>query len=252
MTELTAQAIVDSLLPHISPLMLRAYMRRMANAGAGHLHIVRWLTMHDPANIIEPDWIAMRDIVLKTLEHGNVLLYGPKGCGKTQLAVAALGEMCMSKTWDSPKPPKMLLLSELSKDLRATFGPNSEKTEDEVIGGFTQASLLILDELQDGSGTQFEESRVTDILATRYKNQLPTIFATNSKSEKLVESLGATIASRFQEGGSGKMACDWNSLRPQVPNLPKFDEIYAILDAKVKAGEDEPVAPRGGLKLKGR
>lgn len=267
MRTITATELVTALVPDVFPAAtLVQLISRLKTSGAGELHVARWLAMRMPGAVpISNEWDDFKAAMLDTLKHGNVVLLGPRGCGKSQLAVEALAEQVQKKgdiglisAWQYPKQPRMLLLSEMSQELRETFTAESDKSEKSVMDKFAQAALLIVDELQDGSGTTFSEQRLTDAIALRYRNGLPTIFASNVPESALSKAVGPTIASRFQEGGSGCLVCEWSSLRTLVPNVPPLHEITEELrkvqsppaEVAIIHGVDDQ--PRGGLKLKGR
>lgn len=233
--------IVSALVPIFTARKLKKLIAQMQAARGrtpDDLHVMRWVAMQMPdAPPQDPRWTEALALAREALANGSLVLLGNRGTGKSQLAVSLLAEACQRKDSDSPRPPQMLLLSDMLLRLRATFSPEADTTERQEMEKISQASLLIVDELQDGSGTTWAEQKLTDCIAARYQKQLPTVFCANVSEDKLADALGASISDRFTEGSSGVLDMNWASVRADVPNLPKLSALLAALGPLAKKEE---------------
>ena len=86
------------------------------------------------------------------------------------------------------------------------------KSAAEVIISFLTPKLLIIDELQEAKGSDFEDRTLTAIIDGRYDRAVDTIIITNLTTDAMGEALGPSIVSRMRECGGG-IECDWPSFR---------------------------------------
>jgi DNA replication protein DnaC len=119
---------------------------------------------------------------------GWLMLMGEYGCGKTHLA-AAVGNYRKGMGDD----PVFVVVPDLLDHLRATFGPASNVSYDELFQRVKTTPLLILDDLGTQSATPWAKEKLYQIFNERYNGKLPTVITT---SEKL-ENLDARIQSRM-------------------------------------------------------
>ena len=119
---------------------------------------------------------------------GWLMLMGGYGSGKTHLA-AAVGNYRKGMGDD----PIFVVVPDLLDHLRATFGPASNVSYDELFNRVKSAPILILDDLGTQSATPWAREKLYQIFNERYNAKLPTVITT---SEKL-EELDARIQSRM-------------------------------------------------------
>ncbi len=120
--------------------------------------------------------------------HGWLMLMGGYGSGKTHLA-AAVGNYRKGMGED----PIFVVVPDLLDHLRATFGPTSNVSYDELFQRVRTTPLLILDDLGTQSATPWAREKLYQIFNDRYNAKLPTVITT---SERL-EDLDARIKSRM-------------------------------------------------------
>lgn len=116
--------------------------------------------------------------------RGWLVLIGASGSGKTHLA-AAIANHCVQslmKTFFTVVP-------DLLDHLRATFGPNSEVTYDELFDQVRNVSLLILDDLGVQRSSPWASEKLFQIINHRFNAQLPTVITTNVDFDLLDENL---------------------------------------------------------------
>jgi len=112
--------------------------------------------------------------------EGWLLLHGAYGCGKTHLA-AAIGNWQLAHQ----QPVMFVNAPDLLDHLRATFGPGSEVSYDELFDQVRNAPLLILDDLGAESPTQWAQEKFYQIFNHRTVTRLPTVITTNQPMERI-------------------------------------------------------------------
>jgi hypothetical protein len=243
----------------MAPRRVLTMVARMRQVGLPARHILRELlfrskTMANGA-IIEPRKIAsesgelifsdpdlcrperdkiVESVILATREcRGSIAIIGARGVGKTQIAATLIGNRCDPEFgcgW-MENHPRYSSLTGLLRSVRATF--NGEGNEANLFREMERASLLVVDDLQDGSGRSFQEQTMTDLFDARYGNQLPTIFIASSDREGnlsakvLAGIVGPSIVDRFTESGSTVVPIAWPSVRADVCALPDIADVVA-------------------------
>ena len=134
--------------------------------------------------------------------QGWLLFTGPRGCGKTHLAVAIAGECLLRGT-----PVFFAFVPTLLDHLRATFNPESQIGYDELFEQLYSVPLLILDDLGAESSTSWAEEKLYQIIVHRHEAQMPTVI-TNAFSIEELEEAKPRIASRLVDS----MVVDWEPI----------------------------------------
>ena len=134
--------------------------------------------------------------------EGWLLLSGPRGCGKTHLAVAIAG-------WRLDKGSQVFFafVPTLLDHLRATFSPDSPVGYDELFEQINSVPLLVLDDLGAESSTVWAEEKLYQIVVHRHEARLPTVITTASTLDEL-EDTKSRIASRLVDG----LVVDWQPI----------------------------------------
>ncbi len=124
----------------------------------------------------------------------GLLMTGPVGCGKSHLATAILrGVIEKGYTGLYYNSPDLL------RDIRATFEPTSDLTEDDLLEEVTTVDLLVFDDVGAENATGFVLDRFYLIINSRYEGCKPIIVTTNLDLAALENRLGQRIVSRMLE-----------------------------------------------------
>lgn len=140
---------------------------------------------------------AWLEIVLAIDDGGFAVLIGPSGGGKTQLSVAAMARHFF-KQWANTSPAFYVTANDLFLRLRSAMA-GVGASEDTLFSVYKRCDLLVLDELAEFSGTDYETRRLVDLIDFRYRNKLPMILAGNGSRETFSRRMGPSIISRCQE-----------------------------------------------------
>lgn len=149
-----------------------------------------------------------------------LVLYGPPGTGKTHLGVSAVydryirhgGRDILSR--QTGRWAIFTTQAMISRRVRDTYGDDAKETEKKVMADFSTCSLLVVDEIGAGSGSDHEKQMLCDVLCSRYNAKRPTIMISNLGIDGLKLALGDRVMDRINEDpGSGFLAMAWASQR---------------------------------------
>ncbi|MBI3406647.1 MAG: ATP-binding protein [Acidobacteria bacterium] len=107
------------------------------------------------------------------VEHG-LLFMGPCGAGKTHLAVAALKQIALRG-----HTALYFDYRDLLKQIQASYNPESQSSELEVLEPVLTCELLLLDDLGASKPSAWALETVGHILNTRYNEKRTTLITTN-------------------------------------------------------------------------
>lgn len=125
--------------------------------------------------------------------EGWLLFTGPRGCGKTHLAVAIGGESLRRG-----RDIFFAFVPSLLDHLRATFSPDSPIGYDDLFEQVKTTPLLILDDLGAESSTVWAKEKLYQIVVERHEARLPTVI-TSSFSINELEEAEPRVGSRLMD-----------------------------------------------------
>ncbi|HEV8045547.1 MAG TPA: ATP-binding protein [Rubrobacter sp.] len=141
------------------------------------------------------NWKANRD------DGRGLYFCGSVGIGKTHLAVAVMNELMTRKR----VPALFVTVPELLDNMRGAYN-DPGRDIDEWMDSVKNADLLLLDDLGAERANEWVRERIFVIANHRYREELPTIFTSNTGPKDLAAQLGERTASRIIA------MCDWISL----------------------------------------
>jgi DNA replication protein DnaC len=136
-----------------------------------------------------------------------VVLLGPRGVGKSQLAVCLLADICIATS----KAVKYMKALDLFRTIRACYradGADEARTVDQII----RYAGLVIDEAHVRSDTDWENRTLENVLDHRYDGSRPTFLISNLSEPDFCSAIGMSVVSRIQESGHA-VVCDWPSFR---------------------------------------
>jgi DNA replication protein DnaC len=105
------------------------------------------------------------------------MLSGPVGTGKTHLLAATLKHLVLEVGLEA----RYVEISLLYATIRRGF--QEGKSGGEIIGPLSDVTVLAIDEMGKGRGSQFEMETLDELIARRYNAGRTTLFATNYSLE---------------------------------------------------------------------
>lgn len=161
-----------------------------------------------------PLWSTIFDRLVSKLGSGFlVALIGHRGTGKTAMAV----QLCRAEIERRPiihytrhGVVRYTTAMDVFLSIRATFG--TDTPEKEALLAYEKPSLLVIDEIQERSGTDWENRLLTHLIDKRYGEKRNTLLLGNTTAKGLADSLGSSVMSRMEECG-GVIKMEWKSFR---------------------------------------
>ena len=155
-----------------------------------------------------PWYRAGRDIYERLGKGGLFAVIGPSGVGKTQIAANLIFSVIKNHRW----PCRYVTAMDFFLLIKASYHKDSSDTEEMVLADFTKPVLLVVDEYEKRSETQWEDRLLDHLINKRYGQMKETILISNSNQQSLENSLGPANVSRMNETGM-LVSCKWPSFR---------------------------------------
>ena len=113
---------------------------------------------------------------------GWYAVYGPYGVGKSGVLRSIVAACCRALV-----SARYVRAEDIFREMRATFGDDSNIGEDELLQKYGHYQVLAIDEVDRVSDTRWSRSALFSLLDMRYnrRNQLATLLATNCNPEKM-------------------------------------------------------------------
>lgn len=141
-------------------------------------------------------------------DDGGLIFTGPRGVGKTHLAVGILLELIRGKGVKG----YFADYRDLLKNIQKSYDPAAARTEMEILKPVFEAKVLVIDEVGAMRPTEWVLDEIGYILNRRYNDRLVTIMTSNYglepdrkcvgeivSQEILADRIGARMQSRLYE-----------------------------------------------------
>lgn len=129
-------------------------------------------------------------------EFENIVIFGPPGTGKTDLAMMAVNQV---RQWGWRA--LMVPVADLMAVVRSTFGDSKPCEEHELFEGLSKIDLLALDDMGKERSTDFAEEFFYRLVDVRHRDMKATIYTTNLTAQDLAKNdRTKAVARRLQEG----------------------------------------------------
>lgn len=135
----------------------------------------------------------------------SLLLVGPRGRGKTQLATQ------LARRWFEVRQRGVRytrVFDMLNQIKRSAYDENKPRPDFE----FTSVGLLVIDELHEQRMSEDDALWFGTVFDKRYADMRPTILVSNLMPDGVAELVGKSVWSRMQESAR-VVVCDWESFR---------------------------------------
>ena len=154
---------------------------------------------------------AVYDLAVKFAKNpmafSGLLLVGKHGTGKTHLAFSIIREV-ISKGHTARYTEAIKIF----RSIKESWHPTSAKLESEVLKGYKDPDVLVVDEIDVRYESKTETNILTEIINDRVLIMKPTVLISNLSLSAVKDLIGERAFDRFKDGGLG-IACDWDSYR---------------------------------------
>lgn len=152
-------------------------------------------------------WPGDIGVIERRLEDGRIVaVVSDRGRGKTQLGA------CLLRRWifERGESGLYVLAADIAERARQVYDEDNHGRD--PLAPVKRAGLLVIDEIQERSGTDFDDRTFTAVLDARYAGRRPTLLLGNVQAKAFNELVGPSVASRASEGGA-VVVLPWKSFR---------------------------------------
>lgn len=127
---------------------------------------------------------------------GVFIITGSNGTGKTRIACCAINHRIDNYLRGGRY---ISCFYEVCPLIRSSRSFSAKVNEIDTLEEFYTTPFLVLDEVGKGDDNPIAKTFVTNVLAARYDNDLPTLITTNLVKSEFIDFIGSDITSRLQE-----------------------------------------------------
>lgn len=183
--------------------------KALEKAGYPIRHIAKLKEMQETENL------AHGKAYLPKVLSGDltILLTGTRGPGKTQLATWWAAQRVLH----GETPGIYIRMIDILADIKRTWGGGGKSigTEQDILSKYYSAKYLVIDELQEIGGHDWELRYLTNIVDHRYGDMKATVLIGNIGEENLAKVIPASILDRINETGC-LIEANWPSFRTKA------------------------------------
>ena len=155
----------------------------------------------------QPRWYEAMVGISRRIGQGFLIgLFGPRGTGKTQLAVEVIRSACRQG-----RPSRHIDAAMFFVEVRTAYKPDGP-TEQTVLNKYLAPTLLVIDAIEERGNTPAEDRLLATLINQRYGAATDTILISNEGRDEFLVGIGDSIASRMTETGA-VIECNWPSFR---------------------------------------
>ena len=144
----------------------------------------------------------------RALKGSCLVLCGNPGTGKNHLA-SAIAQTVLAKGYSVLQVTAYDIIARIRQTWQRGIG---NSTELEVIRGFAEVGLLIIDEVGKTFGSDGERVHLFEVIDHRYRDLKPTLILSNESIGGVEKYLGPAAFDRLCQNG-GLLLFDWQSHR---------------------------------------
>lgn len=115
-------------------------------------------------------------------EENGLLIYGPKGTGKTHMAAAIANDLLRQGV-----PVVFATMIDLLAKIKDSFDRNQGASEEEILRLYKTCDLLIIDDLGKEQPTEWALAKIYQIINARYEDYRPIVVTSNYSPQELVD-----------------------------------------------------------------
>lgn len=145
-------------------------------------------------------------------QGGGLVMCGKPGTGKNHLAFA-IARHVISEYQSSARFTSAI---RIARNFKSTWNKSADKSEAQVIEGYSSPDLLIIDEIGVQFGSEAEKMILFEVINNRYEDMKPTILISNLPKDELSAFIGERVIDRMNDGGGCTLAFTWGSYRSRA------------------------------------
>ena len=157
--------------------------------------------------------------VWRSMRSGSmVMLMGDRGHGKTHMVTLVGSEWWAFGYGLSVGAARYWRMADLFSEQKKWFDCKRDEWNNPIRQPLEVArtcGLLVLDEIQERIGTDWEHAELVRLLDVRYAESRPLILVTNRTLRDVAPIVGISAMDRMKEGG-GVFECNWFNFRDRL------------------------------------